>query len=688
MIVRLESIHNAHRSVPAVPKSEIRKPLKRCHLGLVVALLTAIPAYPQEKPRDLAEKSIEDLMNMEVTSVSKKEQKLSSVAAAIFVITPEDIRRSGATNIPDLLRMVPGLDVAQINANTWAISARGFNLQYADKLLVLIDGRAVYTPLFGGVYWDTQDVPLENIERIEVIRGPGGTVWGANAVNGVINVITKKAADTLGGLLTAGGGTQAQGFGTLQYGGNIKEGTSYRVFAKYLNNNHFPGLNGQDADDGWHLLHSGFRVDTNLSGKDFLTTQGDIYTGNEGATVIHSVFSPPENINVQSRAALSGGSLLSRWSHTFSSRCDTTLQVYFDKYTRDGPQLDEVRDTFDFDFQNHIVLAARHDLIWGAGYRHTADQTQGTVDQAFIPPSHSGQLFNAFVQDQITLKPDRVTLYLGSKFENNYFSGFDVEPSARLAWTPSSRRTFWAAVSRASRPPTRRDTGLNAALAALPGPAEVAVLGNPNMESEHVIAYELGYRAQPTDRLSLDLTIFFNNYHGLESSELLPPFFDPTSVPPRLIIPLSLRNEMYGTTEGIEAWVKWKLTNRWTLSPGYSFLQMHLHADPTDLGSTSVADAQGSNPGHQAQLRSHLELFGGLAWDASAYFVGRLPAQFIASYTRLDTQLTWKLAERMELSLTGQNLLRDHHAEFNDEFQGVNSSQVKRSAYGKLTWYF
>ncbi len=207
MIVRLEAIHNAHRSVPAVPKSEIHKALKRCHLGLVVALLTAIPAYPQEKPKDLAEKSIEDLMNMEVTSVSKKEQKLSSVAAAIFVITPEAIRRSGATNIPDLLRMVPGLDVAQINANTWAISARGFNLQFANKLLVLIDGRAVYTPLFGGVYWDTQDVPLEDLERIEVIRGPGGTVWGANAVNGVINIITKTAADTPGGLLTGGGGT-------------------------------------------------------------------------------------------------------------------------------------------------------------------------------------------------------------------------------------------------------------------------------------------------------------------------------------------------------------------------------------------------------------------------------------------------------------------------------------------------
>src|SRR5258708_1287499 len=252
---RLQSIHIADRSAPAAPKSGIRKALTRGHLGLAAALLTAIPAYCQEKPRDLAEKSIEALMKVEVTSVSKKEQKLSSVAAAIFVISQEDIRRSGATNIPDLLRMVPGLDVAQINANTWAISARGFNLQFADKLLVLIDGRAVYTPLFGGVYWDTQDVPLEDIERIEVVRGPGGTVWGANAVNGVINVITKSAADTQGGLLTAGGGTQAQGFGTLQYGGRIKEATSYRVFPNYLNNPHFPHFIGPPRDVHCHRLH-------------------------------------------------------------------------------------------------------------------------------------------------------------------------------------------------------------------------------------------------------------------------------------------------------------------------------------------------------------------------------------------------------------------------------------------------
>jgi len=627
-------------------------------------------------------------MNIQVTSASKKEQKLSEVASAIFVITQEDIRRSGATNIPDLLRMVPGLDVAQINASTWAISARGFNLQFANKLLVLIDGRAVYTPFFGGVNWDTVDVPLEDIERIEVIRGPGGTVWGANAVNGVINIITKKAPETPGALVTGGGGTESQEFGTVQYGGKIKQNTDYRVFAKYFNNNHFPDPNGQNGQDGWHLLHGGFRADTKLSTKDSLTTQGDLYTGISGAIITHSTFTPPNNSNVERITNLSGRNILSRWNHVFSNRSDTTLQFYFDNYERNGPESNEHRNTVDIDFQSHNLLGARQDIIWGAGYRHTADQTQGTVDEAFIPAGTAKQLFNLFVQDQITLMPDRISVYVGTKLENSYFTGFDLEPSVRLAWTPSSRRTFWAAISRASRTPTRRDTGLDAVLAALPGPAEVVLLGNPNMKSEHVIAYEAGYRAEPSERVSYDLTAFINTYTSLESAELLTSFFDPNSVPPLLVYPEQLGNKLHGTTEGIEASATWKVTNRWALSPGYSFLEMHLHTDSSSLDTTSVSDAQGSNPGHQAQLRSHVELLRGFAWDANAYFVGRLPAQSVASYTRLDSQLTWRFRERIEFSVVGQNLLTDHHLEFNDQFQSVNSSQVKRSAYAKFSWTF
>jgi len=652
------------------------------------SLYFAIPLFSQQGGNSLAQASLEDLLNIQVTSVSKKEQQLSRTAAAVFVVTQEDIRRSAATSIPDLLRMVPGLDVAQINANTWAISARGFNLEFANKLLVLVDGRAVYTPLFGGVYWDTLDVPLEDIEQIEVIRGPGGTVWGANAVNGVINIITKSSAETQGGLITAGGGTQAEGFGTVQYGGKIKEHSSYRIFAKYLNDDHLPDLNGQNGQDSWHLLHGGFRADTTLSAKDSLITEGDIYNGKEGGIFVHSIISPPQNINALGIGILSGGNVLTRWSHTFSSRRDISLQFYFDRYDRDAPQFEEFRNTFDFDFQNHINLGARQDLIWGVGYRHTADQTAPTIDRAFLPADFAGQLFNVFIQDQITLKSDRVALYVGSKLENDYFTGFDLEPSARLAWTPSNRRTFWAAISRAGRTPTRRDVGLDASLAVLPGPAEVALLGNPNMKSEHVIAYELGYREEPTDYISLDIAAFFNTYQGLESLEPAPSFFESNSVPPLLIHPIVLGNEMRGTTQGVEASVNWKVTHRWTLSPGYSFLEMNLHINPTSLDTVSVANTEGSNPDHQAQLRSHVELPRGFSWDTNAYFVDSLPVQSVPSYTRLDTQLSWRLAERVELNLVGQNLLQDHHEEFSNFLQSINSSLVKRSAYAKITWQF
>jgi len=648
----------------------------------------ANPARPQDRSQDLSKLSIDDLMNIQVTSVSKKEQKMSKVAAAIFVITQEDIHRSGATNIPDLLRMVPGLDVGQIDANIWAISARGFNLQFANKLLVLIDGRAVYTPLFGGVFWDTQDVPLEDIDRIEVVRGPGGTVWGSNAVNGVINVITKKAADTLGTLVTAGGGWQEQGFGTLQYGGKINRDINYRAFAKYLNHDHFPDLERQDAEDGWHLLHGGFRADTSVSNKDSLTAQGDLYTGSEGAKLETSSFFPPVNVTVTRIAHLSGGNFLTRWNHSSSSRSGSALQFYFDRYTRSGPGSHEVRNTFDFDFQHHVAWGSRQDLIWGVGYRHSTDHTIGTIDQAFVPASRVIQIFNAFVQDEITLVPGNVFLTVGTKLEHNTFSGFEFQPSLRLAWTPNERRTVWAAVSRASRTPTRRDTGLDAVVAALPGPAEVAVLGDPMAQSEDVVAYEVGYRAQPKKQVSFDVAAFYNVYHQLQSVEPQPPFVQVIPPPPLLVIPLRLSNKLHGTTDGIEASVNWKATDRWTLSPGYSLLQMHLHADSGSLDTTSAADFQSSDPRHQAQLRSHLELAHGFAWDATAYFIGNIPDQLVASYVRLDTQLTWRFAESMGLSLVGQNLLRDHHVEFNDDLQAVNSSQVKRSAYAKFTWRF
>ena len=656
---------------------------------------TPLPATQAATQRDLSQVSIEDLMNIQVTSVSKKEQKMSQAAAAIFVITQEDIRRSGATNIPDLLRMVPGLDVSQINANSWAVSARGFNEQFTNKLLVLIDGRAVYTPLLGGVNWDTQDVPLEDIDRIEVIRGPGATIWGANAVNGVINIVTKRAADTPGPLVSAAGGTKGQAQGLVQYGGAIKEKINYRVFADYLNFGSLPAEGGSSGEDNWNRLRGGFRTDSKLSSSDSLTVQGDLFTGQEGATIIH-IFSidPPVVGNLNADNQLSGGNLLGRWNHTFSSRSDTTFQFYFDQYARTGPQTREHRDTIDFDFNHHLAWGSRQDLIWGAGYRRTWDKTVGTIDEAFVPPDTKLHLFNFFVQDTIELTSDRLYLTAGTKVENNYFTGFDLEPSVRLAWTPSNRETFWAAVSRASRTAARRDTDLVAPLAVFPDPAgsstpvEVILLGNRNFQSEHVVTYEAGFRAQPNTRLSIDLSTFFDRYDHLESLEPGPEAFQTSPAPARIVMPITFGNLMYGTTEGGELSANFKVTDRWTLSPGYAFLEMHLHTKPSSLDATSVAEFQGSSPQHQAQLRSHVDLSHGLSWDAGAYFVSELPVQGVAAYSRIDTQLRWKLAERADISLVGQNLLQDHHLESMDQLTLVNSSMIKRSAYAKFTWRF
>ena len=334
-------------------------------------------------------------MNIKVTSVSKTEQKMSRAAAAIFVITQQEISRSGAGTIPDLLRMVPGLDVSQINANTWSASSRGFNQQFTNKLLVLLDGRAVYSPLLGGVNWDTQDVPLEDIDRIEVIRGPGAAIWGANAVNGVINIVTKSASETQGGLITAGGGTESQVQGTTQFGGTFHGATSYRIFTKYLNQGALPELDGDSGDDSWHLLHGGFRTDTQISKKDSLTVQGDLYTGAEGAGIIH-IFSvdPPAMGNVDVITGLSGGNILGRWNHNFSNGSETSLQFYFDNYKRDGPESNEERNTIDFDFNHHLTWGSSQDIIWGVGYRRTWDHLIGTIDQDFNPPDTSLELFN------------------------------------------------------------------------------------------------------------------------------------------------------------------------------------------------------------------------------------------------------------------------------------------------------
>ena len=667
-----------------------RERVRRGAVFLMLSPLLSVSSLAQRP--DLSQLSIEDLMNIKVTSVSKKEQSLSRTASAIFVITPDAIRDSGATNIPDLLRMVPGVDVAQIDANSWACSVRGLNGRFSHELLVLVDGRNVYNPTFGGALWDVLDLPLEDIERIEVIRGPGGTVWGANAVNGVINIITRRAAETKGGMAAGGGGNLDQGSGTLQYGGGLGQSTDYRIFSKYFNKDHLPGRSGADGGDGWHVLRGGFRTDSRLSAKDTLMVQGDLYTGEEGSPMLFLPFVlSPGLQNIERIVSLSGGSFQSAWNHVYSARSDTVVQASFARYER-ADTITEQRNTVAVDFQHHFAWGNRQDIVWGGGYTDTDAHAQGSFTVSFNPADRRMQLFGTFFQDEVALLPDKLYLTLGTKLEHNYYTGLHLMPSARVSWTPSTRYMFWAAVSQAARTPADSDTAVRANVAGFPGPDGTPVLmafvGNPHFKNEGLIAYELGCRAKLSPHISMDLAAYYSDYNHHQTREPAAPFFEATPSPPHLVEPVTFENLMHGEAHGFEMAVNWKATERWTLSSGYAFEQMHMHLSPTSQDTVSVRQAEASSPVHSAQLQSHLDLVHGIGWDASAYFVDRLRSGHIPAYTRLDTGLTWRWTEGLAMSVVGQNLVKDRHLEFLDDSETLRSTLIKRSAYLKLTWQF
>ncbi|HKV06251.1 MAG TPA: TonB-dependent receptor [Candidatus Acidoferrales bacterium] len=635
---------------------------------------------------------MEDLMNVEVTSVSMAAEKLSGTAAAVFVITQEEIGRSGATNIPDLLRIVPGMDVAQIDANTWAISSRGFNARFTKELDVLVDGRSVYTVSFGGVFWDVLDLPLEDIERIEVIRGHGGSVWGGNAVNGVINIITKKASQTRGVSVSGGGGTIGRGFGRLQYGGSLRKATDYRIFVKYFNEGHRPDPKGNDGGDGWHMLVGGFRADSTLSTNDTLMLQGKLYDGREGTptTDLPSVTTPAP-VNIETQVNLAGGFLQGAWKHTYSSRSDTALQVSFDRYEREDV-IHDTRDTVNIDFQHHIEWGERQNIVWGLEYLGSISNSHGSFYVSLVPADLKTSLYSSFIEDRVAVVPDRLYVSIGARLEHNHYSGFGFMPGAAIAWTPSSRQTLWASISQALRTPSAVDAGFRANVASFPGPGGlpvvVAFLGNPNLQDEGLIAYEAGYRTILLSSLTVDLAAFFDDYDHQETVEPGPLFPENTPSPPHLVAPFIFENLMHGEAHGFEAAVNWRVGSRWTLSPGYAFERIHMHLAPASRDTTTVSAEEGASPVHSAQLRSHVALGHGLTWDASAYFVDRLVNPSVPSYTRVDLGLSWKLGEAGTLSFVGQNLVRDHRVEFVDSTLTARTTQIKRSAYAKWTWRF
>ena len=661
---------------------------------LFLAALSAAGQMPEPPtPADLTELPLESLLQMEVTLVSRKPEKLTASPAAISVVTQEDIRRSGATSIEEALRLVPGLQVARVDASQWAITARGFNDIFANKLLVLQDGRSIYTPLFSGVFWDVQGTMMEDIDRIEVVRGPGAALWGANAVNGVINIISKSARDTQGVLIAAGGGTEEQGFAAVRYGAKIGQDTFFRVYGTYQNHDDSVMANGQRGDDGWQIGRWGFRLDWDMSDQNLLTVQGEAYRG--AINQVYNVLDPSNPITlsrlVPDEYDVTGGHLLGRWTHTFSADSDLQVQGYYDRTERDTVIFREKRDTFDVDFQHHFPIGLRHDVVWGAGYRFTGDDVGNSSTIALNPSDRTLNLFSGFIQDQVALVPDRLAATLGTKLEHNDSTGWEIQPGARLSWTPLTGQTLWTSISRAVRTPSRAEDDIILNQVVPPGglfpgsPAAVTTIyGNRQFESEELVAYELGYRLEPVPSLSFDLAAFYNDYNRLRSIE---PGVSPTQPASGPGLPLHVDNNLYGETYGVELSATWEIARWWRVQPAYSFLEMQLHKRPGIQDSISELD-EGKSPHHQASLRSSWDLPHDVSLDCVLRYVDRLPALNLGSYLGLDLRVSWRPTRHLEFSIVGQDLLDNRHAEFRPSFIATQETEVQRGVYGKVLWRF
>lgn len=652
--------------------------------AFAASILGAAERSPATASPQLADLTIEQLMNESVTSVAKKETKLNQSPAAISVITQEDIRRSGLTSLPELLRMVPGLDVARINGNQWSISARGFNNQYANKLLVLVDGRAVYTPSFGGVFWNAQDLVLADLDRIEVIRGPGATLWGANAVNGVINITTKSAKETQGGLITTTVGSEDKPSTAIRYGGQIGTNLFYRAYVKYFDRDGLVDSTGKEAPDDWKSLRGGLRLDWEPSAENRLTLQGDAYNTAAGVNIQPPLQSPPYSQSLNPVAHNNGGNILGRWTRIISDTSQFTLQTYFDRVKQDDGLESLRQDTFDIDMQHRFAVGERHDIVWGGGYRFTDLTMTPSFFATLTPPSRGLQLFSTFVQDDIALVPDRLHLTLGSKFEHNDLTGLEIQPSARLRWTPSERQTVWAAASRAVRTPSLAERNVRVNVAAFPG-GLVSVFGNPSALAEEVNAYELGYRIEPAKQLSLEATTFYNMYHRLLTPVDGVPGPELNPAPPHFVIPSTFQNAQAGETYGAEVTARWHVAAGWRLTGSYTWLHMHLRPNST---------ATTGSPQQQVQLRSDFDLPHNFQLNSAAYFVDRItsatsasPAAPVSSYVRFDLGVTWRPTKSLELSLRGQNLLDNQHPEANS-YRTTLQTEVPRSVLATVTLRF
>lgn len=648
---------------------EMMPPGKRCQkkacfslqallILLLLSLLSPLRglAQPALSPKELKRLSVEELLNIEVTLVSRTPEKLTEAASAIQVITGEDIRRSGATHLAEALRLVANLQVAQLSSSVWIISARGFNNVFANKLLVMIDGRTVYTPLYGGVLWEQQHALLEDIDRIEVVSGPGGTLWGANAVNGVINIITKSAKRTEGLYASVAGGDFINNMEALRYGGKIGDRISYRLFGKHFSRDATASATASNNHDAWTMTEAGFRVDWDPTLKDAVTIEGELYAGKRKTLPLAS--------------ASNGQNLMARWSRTFSPRSDMSLQLYYDRYLRkDAPTASsDMINTVDADFQNHFRIKSQ-DLIWGMGYRFVKDDAHFDIaaGAGIVPRFKRLDLFTAFVQDEIHLV-DSLRLIAGTKLLHNEYTGWEWQPSVRLAWT-SHYQTIWAAVSRAVRTPSRFDVDYFLPMTPQP-PTVPSVAGGPNFMSEKLMAYELGYRVQPNKVSSFSFAAFYNVYKDVYSVEPLPG-----------TLTYQIQNGSEGRSWGIELAGGYEISKRWRLRTGYTYLDKNIHAKP---GHNFDPSYLANDVRNNLMLQSILDLPLHLQLDVVARHLDGLGKTFATAkvpvYNTADARLAWA-NKGFELSVVGQNIGQKNHTEFGTYF-------IPRSFYVKLNARF
>jgi iron complex outermembrane recepter protein len=621
----------------------------------------------------LSSLSLSDLQNI-VTSVSKRPEEAFTAPAAVYVITQEDIKNSGLRSIPEILRMAPGVQVTQTDIGDWAITARGFNADgFGNKLLVLMDGRSVYTPLFSGVYWDAQDTFIDDIDRIEIIRGPGATLWGANAVNGVINIITKSAKDTQTNVVNVGIGTRTRDFQEARHGGVYDNDVFYRVYAKRFDYTSDRTVTGEDAKNGGWSNRAGFRIDWDKSEKDSLTFQGDVYDNKQD----WNLSLPDGTTRPNDHWLASGLNIVTRWNHVHDDNAKSSLQTYFDHTYASYSPIESNISTIDFDYQYDTNFNDKNNVIMGVGYRYVTDKLPGSSYILYTPVSWGRSLYSTFIQDTFKIIPEKLHFTFGSKFEHNDFTGFEYEPSARIGWYPNEKNTVWASISRAVRTPNRSENDLSLAVA----PGLVRWLGNHDFKSERLIAYELGYRLKPTDNLLFDATTFINQYDRLRTNEV-----SFTNLPPDTILGLPFDNKAKAISKGFELSSTWLVTKYWQLKGSYTFLTIDIETvdDSTD---TTVESQSGMSPKNQFNLQSQLYLSHSVELSNSLYYVQNLPTLEIPGYYRFDSRIMWTAKPGLELSLIGQNLLKSQHQEFSPTLYGVPTN-IGRNIYGKVTVRF